>query len=125
MKSEANLAVAGAIVSSLSGAKNIKRLLAFTIKNMNTKTNQADEAILDILQQMRSKVKFSKSSHTEIIKKQDVRYDMRRSVPSNLKDVTISASRLNAFDVDATNCPDLFSIFTTLGVFITVTVQAK
>lgn len=125
--SASNFAVAGAIVSSfgVAGAENSQEAPAFTIKNMNTKTNQADEAILDILQQCGAKVKFSKSSHTEIIKKQDVRYDMRRSVPSNLKDVTISASRLNAFDVDATNCPDLFPILTTLAIHCNGTSKIK
>jgi 3-phosphoshikimate 1-carboxyvinyltransferase len=129
--SASNFAVAGAIASSMVNCKSADEKsekssdATFTIKSMNTKTNQADEAILDVLMQCGVKIKFSKSSNTELIKKQDVRYDMRRSVPSNLKDITISARRLNAFDFDATNCPDLFPILAALAIHCNGTSKIK
>jgi len=116
--SASNFAVAGAIASSLANKAADKNSTpaSFTIKNMNTKTNQADEAVLDVLQQCGAKVKTIKSSHKEVIKKEDTRYNVRRSVSVNLKDVVISATELNSFTFDATNCPDLFPILTTLAL---------
>lgn len=116
--SASNFAVAGAIACSLANKAVDKNSapVSFTVRNMNTKTNQADEAVLDVLQQCGAKVKAIKSSHTEIIKKEDTRYNVRRSVPLNLKDVVISAAELNSFTFDATNCPDLFPILTTLAL---------
>jgi 3-phosphoshikimate 1-carboxyvinyltransferase len=116
--SASNFAVAGAIASSMTNKTFDKDSapFSFVIKNMNTKTNQADETVLEVLQQCGAKVKAVKSSHTEIVKKEETRYNIRRTLPVNLKDIVISATALNAFSFDATNCPDLFPILTTLAL---------
>ena len=46
----------------------------------------------------------------------DNKYNTRRSFYHNLCNMTVHAEKLSAFCFDATDCPDLFPILTTLAV---------
>ena len=115
--------------SDWSGASNFLVLGSIagkiTVKKLHTDSSQADERILEVLSLCAVDIHTGKTDRSEFSQVSDYRYDTRRQYYQNLTDITVRADGLNAFCFDATDCPDLFPILTTLAVYCNGTSRIK
>ncbi|MBR5073723.1 MAG: type I 3-dehydroquinate dehydratase [Bacteroidales bacterium] len=115
--------------SDWSGAANFLVLGSIcgklTVKKMHPYSSQADESILEVLSQCGVSIKTEKTDRSEFVTVSDYRYDTRKQYYQNLSNITVEADHLKAFSFDATDCPDLFPILTTLAVYCNGTSRIK
>lgn len=98
--------VAYAIASSRAAGRGVKK--SFVIERMAMDTNQADEAVLDVVKATGVGITVMESSET------------------GLHDIEIvSPAELKPFEFDATNAPDLFPILSLYALFCTGTSKIK
>ena len=112
--SAANFAVAGAVVSVIS--RKLSQKESLVIKKMNLRSSQADEAILDVLEQCGAHIKTENPDMVEFAKVADHSLFVRRRSFNNLKNISVYADSLDSFTFDATDCPDLFPVLAALAV---------
>ena len=110
-----NFAVGGAIASVISRKREEEEGL--TVKAMSMGTNQADEAILGVLEQCGAKVKKEIPEMSEFSNISRKRFATGDTFVESLRNISFNAASLKAFRFDATDSPDLFPILTTLAVY--------
>lgn len=113
--SASNFAVAGTLASMIADSFGHPEI--FILKKMTIETSQADERILEVLQKCGVQIQMESPEMKQFAIVRDNRYNTRRSYFHSLRNIVISSGKLDAFCFDATDCPDLFPILTTLAVY--------
>lgn len=109
----ANFIVGGAIASAISACCQTQKSplpAKTTVNRMETGSAQADEKILEMM----------KTAGVSVSEEKPERKDF-----ATVANIKIEADELKAFNFDATDCPDLFPILTTLAVYCNGTSRIK
>lgn len=117
-----NFTVAGLLASIIDRCKPAS---TFTVKKMDIQSDQADETILSVIKSCGATVELVKPSEIEFSEVTKSKFNTRRVISENLHNILLSADELKGFNTDATDCPDLFPILATLGVFCHGTSRIK
>lgn len=117
-----NFAVAGLLASIID---NCNPASTFTVKKMDIGSNQADETILSVAKSCGATIELQKPEVTEFSEVIKTKFNTRKVVSENLHNIVLSAEKLTGFEIDATDCPDLFPILAALAVFCNGTSRIK
>mgnify|MGYP002852850082 FL=1 len=111
-----NFMVAGAVACGIS--RKHEENEGLTIKRMSPDSEQADKAILNVLESCGVKIKYNMPENRDfaIISRYDL-FNDEGNFLANLRNISLNANVLKAFSFDATDCPDLFPILAVLAVF--------